>query len=286
MTLKRTTEIPTIDVCLVTILPQGETVEYGLDTASKIAVEVQTEVVDAVKLVVKGVLKAQRPQQVTITGNRITMTDNVFSPELIKIMQGGTIKYDLVETEKVIGYVPPVAGSSEKGKVFTLNAYSAQYDAAGQIVRYEKISYPNCQGLPVAVSSEDGVFRVPEYVVDSAPKIGEAPYDIDYVEALPTFGDAIVGYYLTRDDAPLVAVGSVSFETQEATAKLELSSEGFAKLSNGTYEAITISWAFDEAYNGSVAGAKRLTGTISPATLPISELETSSIEGIITVLGE
>ena len=67
-----------------------------------------------------------------------------------------------------------------------MNVYSAQYDASGQIVQYEKITYPNCQGVPVAFGSEDGVFRVPEYTINSAPKNGEAPYDINYVAELPT----------------------------------------------------------------------------------------------------
>ena len=88
-------------------------------------------------------------------------------------------------TTKIVGYTPPVAGSADKGEVFKLNAYSAQYDASGQIVQYEKITYPNCQGVPVAFGSEDGVFRAPEYTINSAPKTGEAPYEINYVAALP-----------------------------------------------------------------------------------------------------
>ena len=101
------------------------------------------------------------------------------------VLQGGTIKYDSQDQSKIVGYTPPVVGSSDKGKVFKLNAYSAQYNAAGQIVQFEKITYPNCTGVPVAFGSEDGVFRAPEYTINSAPDTGEAPYDITYVAALP-----------------------------------------------------------------------------------------------------
>ena len=179
--------IATIDCCLVTIeTGSGESVkEFGFDTANKIEVEPQLEEEDAVKLIVKGILRAQKPKQVTVTGNEITLTDNVFDPELVLILQGGEIVYDTQETQKIIGYNPPAAGSSDKGEVFKLNAYSAQYDASGQIVQYEKITYPNCQGTPVAFGSEDGTFRAPEYTINSAPKTGEAPYDISYVAALP-----------------------------------------------------------------------------------------------------
>lgn len=185
---KSKAEIATIDVCLVTI--ETEDGEFGFDTANKIEVEPQIEEEDAVKLVVKGILRAQKPKTSTLTGHEITLTDNVFNPELVLVLQGGTIQYDKVETTKIIGYTPPVAGSPDKGKVFKLNAYSAQYDASGQIVKYEKIAYPNCQGVPVAFGSEDGAFRAPEYTINSAPKTGEAPYIISYVDSLPVLQEA------------------------------------------------------------------------------------------------
>lgn len=195
---KSKAEIATIDVCLVTI--ETEDGEFGFDTANKIEVEPQIEEEDAVKLVVKGILRAQKPAVSTITGNQITLTDNVFNPELVQTLQGGTIKYwaDAEHSSEtgtdagfgISSYTPPVAGSADKGKVFKLNAYSAQYDASGQIVQYEKIAYLNCQGVPVAFGSEDGAFRAPEYTINSAPKTGEAPYVISYVDSLPVLQEA------------------------------------------------------------------------------------------------
>lgn len=179
--------IPTIDCELITIEIEGE--EFGFDTANQIQVETQLDEQDAVQLVVKGILRAQKPATRTVTGTQITLTDNVFNPDLVLALQGGTIKYDTTDTTKIVGYEPPVAGSSDKGSVFKLNAYSAQYNAAGLIVNYEKISYPNCQGQPVAFGAEDGAFRAPEYVIDSAPDTGEAPYVISYVDELPTLVD-------------------------------------------------------------------------------------------------
>lgn len=190
---KSKAEIATIDVSLVTIEVDGN--EFGFDTASSIEVEPQINEEDAITLVVKGILRAQKPAVSTITGNQITLTDNVFNPELVQVLQGGTIKYwtsaehtDEAATDAGFGissYTPPVAGSADKGKVFKLNAYSANYDASGQIVQYEKITYPNCQGTPVALNSEDGAFRAPEYTINSAPKSNEAPYVITYVDELP-----------------------------------------------------------------------------------------------------
>lgn len=187
-TQKKAVGIPTIDVSLVVVRTgSGEnTTEIAVDTANKVAVEPQTETTDAIKLVKLGSLLAQKPATTTITGHQITITDNVFIPELVKILQGGTVS----GTGDTLTYTPPVAGSTDKGQVFELDCYSAQYDASGQIVRYEKITYPNCQGTPVAMSSEDNAFRVPEYTINSAPKTGEAPYKISYVKTLPQFTDA------------------------------------------------------------------------------------------------
>lgn len=192
---KKGYEIPTIDVALVTIKPNEGEQEIALNTASQIAITMQTETTDSTKLVVKGVLIAQKPQQTTITGNTIVLTDNVFNPQVVKILQGGTIKYWTDDSQSsttdvdagfgVASYTPPVAGSSEKGEIFTLNAYSAIYNAAGIITGYEKISYPNCQGIPIGLNSQDNVFRAPEYTINSAPNTGEAPYVIDYVKTLP-----------------------------------------------------------------------------------------------------
>lgn len=197
MAIKQGNEIPTIDVLLVTISVGGGP-EIGLKTASQLGVSAQTETQDAVKLVVKGALLAQKPAQTTITGHTLTLTDNVFNPELVKILQGGTIKYWTTEEQNAEGnedmgfgvasYTPPVSGSSEKGQVFTTKAYSAIYNSAGLITGYECISYPNCQGVPVALSSEDGVFRAPEYTINSAPDKDQAPYVITYLKSLPVVG--------------------------------------------------------------------------------------------------
>ena len=198
MATKKGHEIATIDVVLVTVGVPDSGDEIALDTSSSIQVSAQIETEDAIRLIVKGRLIAQKPAVNTLAGNTITLTDNVFNPELVKMLQGGTIKYwadadqgttsDTDMDFGVASYTPPLAGAMQNITPFTLNAYSAIYNAAGLITGYEKISYPNCQGSPIALNSEDGVFRVSEYTINSAPAEGEAPYVINYVKELPVVG--------------------------------------------------------------------------------------------------
>lgn len=206
-TKKKAVGIPTIDVSLVVVRTGTEDngLEIAVDTANKIRVEPQTETTNAVKLVKLGRLLAQKPSETTITGHQITLTDNVFILELVQIFQGGTIEGE----GDTLVYKPPVAGSAEKGQVFELDAYSAEYDASGQIVKYEKITYPNCQGTPITINTEDGVFRLPEYVINSAPKTGEAPYTISYVKSIPTFA-AAASMSVLRNEVAVQGSGKTS----------------------------------------------------------------------------
>ena len=186
MSVVKGNEIATIDTTLVTIQTyEVDADEIILDTANQIQVQVNTETEDPVRLIVKGRLIAQKPPVTTVTGNQITLTDNVFNDKIVPILQGGECTYDVV-SGAFKSYTPPVAGSNDKGKTFKLNAYSSIYNEAGILVGYEKISYPNCQGQPFAFSSEDGTFRAQDYVINSAPANGEAPYELEIVQELPS----------------------------------------------------------------------------------------------------
>lgn len=212
-------QIATIDCTLITIeTADGD--HFGFDTANQIQVEPQIETEDAVQLIVKGSLRAQKPQVDTLTGHEITLSDNLFNPELIAILQGGTVLHDPVDPNIVLGYNPPIAGSRDKGEVFTLHAYTTQYDAAGLIVQYERLSYPNCQGRPVSFSSEDGAFRAPEYTIFSAPKLGETPYSLTYVPDLPVIVGQVPLAPLTVTSAAGSTTGTTAITTNASVGSV------------------------------------------------------------------
>lgn len=182
-------EIATIDVAMVTLTSSASGgAEIGLTTGTQVSVDTELETTEGVKLVVKGVLIAQKREINTITGTTITLTDNVFNPEIVKMLQGGTITYDQT-TGDFKSYTPPVAGAEYTPESFTLTLYTAHYDASGLVQGYEKVTYPNCTGNPITFSAEDGTFAAPEYSIKSAPSTGAAPYTIEYVDSLPTLVD-------------------------------------------------------------------------------------------------
>ena len=192
--IKRGTEVAMIDAALVVMRTKSGK-KLGLDTASQVEVAIASETTDAVKLIIKGKLKAQKKAKTTVTGHTITLTDNVFNYEEAQILQGGTIYYwtSAEKTDKsaektefgIAGYEPPVAGRGETGEAFDLDIYSAVYDTAGEIVNYQKVTYPNCTGNPFGVGAQDDTFYVGSITIDSAPATGQAPYSIETVDKLP-----------------------------------------------------------------------------------------------------
>lgn len=178
-------EIATIDVALVTLSPHGSNDELAIKTNTQVGVSPNVETQDPITLVKGSRLIAQKPQQTTILGHTLTFTDCVFIPQLAVILQGGMLEYDEDNPGKVRKYTPPVSGSGEKGEIFDVSVYSAVYDQAGLLDGYEKTTYPNGQGTPIGLPSQDNTFRTPEYTINSAPKKGQPPYIIEYVDELP-----------------------------------------------------------------------------------------------------
>ena len=183
------TEMAFIDCCMLVLTTEDESKSIGITSGVKLGVEPQIETTDPVKLIIKGTLKAQKKGKSTVTGHKLTITDNLTILEMLELLQGGTLSRD-PETHKITGYKPPVVGEAYTPVKCKLDAYAAQMDEGGNVLQYEKTTYPGCTGQPVGLSSEDDVFRINEYTIDSAPGKGEAPYEISYVDELPVLTDA------------------------------------------------------------------------------------------------
>lgn len=184
-TIRKPEEVATIDSVLIVLTPEdGNGDAIGVTSNTEVATEVQIETTDANKLIIKGELKAQKPEKKTITGIKLTLTDNMTLIEMAQAVQGGEIVKD--SNGKILKYTPPVVGSGEAQKKYTADVYTAVMDESGDIINYEKTTYKHCTGEPVAYNAKDEEWRTAEYVLNSMPKKGEAPYTVEYVEELPT----------------------------------------------------------------------------------------------------
>lgn len=182
---KKVTKLALIDVEMVEIVANNLSQDtYRWKTASNLGAEMNITEGEATELIVNGQLIAQKRAKDVVTGTTLTVTDNIFAPEIITFIQGGEFEQD--EFGNFKSYSAPVAGDEIKTDKFDFNIYTAQRDVAGDIVSYMKINFPNCTGKPVNINLENGTFFAPEYTVISAPANGESPYTITAVEELPT----------------------------------------------------------------------------------------------------
>lgn len=199
MAIKKGNETFTIDCSLVVITTQEEEPRsIALTTDTSVSVEPQVETTEAIKCMVKGVLKAQKPEKSTLSGHRLTFSDNATIMDLPLFLLGGTLEKD--EQGNPTHYVPPMDG--QEPPKCTVDLYSARMSGS-DIIGYEQRTYPDCVGVPFTVSNEDDTFRVTEYTMNSAPGAGKAPYEIHYVDELPELEEAstVIGTLAVKSEA-------------------------------------------------------------------------------------
>lgn len=195
---RKVEQLAFVDVMAVEIIEtdsSGDTHNYRFKTSTSVNAEVTISEGTATQLIVNGVLIAQKKAIDTITGCEITLHDNVFSPAVIDVLQGGTFERDPI-SKGFKSYEAPKAGEERKVRQFTLNLYTAQRDQSGSLVKYGKISFPNCTGKPISLSFEEDTFFAPEYSIVSAPNQGAGAYKIELVDQIPDTGDE------HQDDTP------------------------------------------------------------------------------------
>lgn len=172
------------DVACVEIVDEDNN-SYIFDTSDEVGVEEVVDEGEEQPLKIKGKLYANRAAENTVLGNDLTCVDNMMCPQLLKLMQGGTITY--AEDGKTFkSYEAPAIGTTATKKKFTTNIYTSEVDTDGDTGNYMKISYPSCKGSSVPLTFKDGEYYSNEYKIKSRPAKGQAPYTITLVDALPT----------------------------------------------------------------------------------------------------
>ena len=187
MSVEKMNEKPIVNIVRTEIVTEEDVPKtYRFNTATEATYSpVVSEGAETV-LRVKDEIKAVNRTEDIQYGSDINLSQAVMSPEVLAIVDGGTLTTTGSEgQEKVTKYTPPVVGAPVVRKKFTLKVYTEEKDADGETLGYQCFAYKGCKGRPVNYTFKDGEFMVPQYTVKSRVKKGVAPYELDFLEELP-----------------------------------------------------------------------------------------------------
>jgi hypothetical protein len=170
--------MPIANIALAEIINEDTGQTYYFDTAEKADVKPDLSKGKEDILRVKNRIIAMNRTEDICIGYNVKLTDNTFPPELMCLVDGGTMSSG--------GYEGPEIGVAVNKVPFTLNLYSEEKDYDSSTVKYVKFGFKHNKGTPVEFKFEDGKFYVPEFESHSRPKKGEKPVYIEYVDSLPT----------------------------------------------------------------------------------------------------
>lgn len=187
-TAVKPTAIATIDAAMIVVTTKGSSPKsIGITSGQKVAIEAQIDTQEAIKLIVKGNLVAQKPEKKTLTGTKITISDRLTVLELLPLQNGGTLEYE-TDGKTIKAYHAPKVGEEVKHEKCDITLFSAVMEGS-TVTKYMAVTFPSCEGEPVALGAEDDVFNAPDYTLTSTPGKGESAYDIEFVDKLPTLTD-------------------------------------------------------------------------------------------------
>ena len=182
-TVKKITQMPLSDVALVRIITDDSI--FSFKTSDEIKTEEVVSEGEEQTLKIKGVIYANRKAEDTVLGYDLTCNDNVMCPELLQVMQGGTIEYDVDGSTFKKYIAPPVGQTLANKKIFITEVYSSEIGTDGDTGRFAKTTFINCTGSSVPISYKDGEYYSNEYTIKSRPPKGTEPYRLEIVDALP-----------------------------------------------------------------------------------------------------
>lgn len=169
------------DVVMTQIKVSGGTT-HSFATADEISCEPVIEEGESKNLTIKNKLIASKQTPDMVLGHDITCKDNVFTPELLADIQGGTVSK---QTERFSKYTAPNVGAMPTTKVFDFIAYVEIVGDDGATGEYLKYTFSNCKGSFISPNFKDGEYYANEYTIKSRPALNTSLYTVDLVTELP-----------------------------------------------------------------------------------------------------
>ena len=170
----------------ITQLPKTNGAKFKVDTAETAELEaVTSEGTEDLKRNDTRILAIVRTPDL-LYGYNLTFKDNTFDPEIMALVEGGTVKKASGETGAITGYDSPMlsAGAANM-KPFRMTLYVPNY-VGDSIVNYVKIVLNNCTGTAPGMNLGKEFFA-PEFNVKAreATKASLPIKSMEYVTALP-----------------------------------------------------------------------------------------------------
>lgn len=167
----------------LTQLPKVSGANFVVDTAETAELEaVTSEGTEDVKRNDTRILAIVRTPDL-LYGYDLTFKDNTFDPEIMALIEGGTVRQ---KGGTIAGYdTPMLAQGASNMKPFRMNIYVPNY-VGDSIVNYVKITLNNCTGKAPGLSIGKE-FYAPEFNIKAreATKAGLPVKSMDYVAQLP-----------------------------------------------------------------------------------------------------
>lgn len=170
--------MPIANIVLAEIINESTGASYLFDTAETADCKPDLSQGKEDILRVKNRIIAMNRTEDICIGYDIKLKNNTFTPEVMCLVDGGTMS--------PTGYEGPEVGIVTERQPFTLNLYSEEKDYDSSTVSFVKFTFKHNKGKPVDFKFEDGKFYVPEFESHSRPKKGEKPIYIGYISSLPT----------------------------------------------------------------------------------------------------
>ena len=154
---------------------------HSFATADEIACEPVIEEGETKSLTIKNKLVASKQTPDMVLGHDITCKDNVFTPNLLADIQGGTVS----EGGTFKKYTAPNVGAMPNTKSFDFIVYVEVVGDDGATGEYLKYTFPNCKGSFISPNFKDGEYYANEYTIKSRPALNTSLYTVDLVNELP-----------------------------------------------------------------------------------------------------
>jgi hypothetical protein len=167
---------------------------YTLDTVKSADFEAEIQEGERIEQTVNGIMRAAINRPDILRAINMSFVNAKFSPKLFEIIAGqGTLIYDDVEVDKVIGYQAPTIAQQINNPVtpFELNMYVARYadgeNVKEQVIGYYQVTITYGQGKFPGISIGEGEFVNSEFEVrgleNKSKDIG--PIKVVKVDVLP-----------------------------------------------------------------------------------------------------